>query len=205
MEHDEDHNEEIELLLRYLQVGREALLWKLEGLSEYGARRPLTPTGSNLLGIVKHVASTEYGYLTTCLGGDGGIETPWMTEDAPDNADMWATAAESREDIVGLYRRVWASDDATVRELGADASGAVPWWSGEAVTVRRLLVHMIAETHRHAGHADILRERLDNMAGMRAEALNLPQNDPAWWGEYVAEVEAAAQKAAAAAGETIPD
>ena len=196
-------DEELELLLRYLQLARDALLWKLEGVSEYDVRRPLTATGSNLLGIVKHVASTEYGYLTECLGRDGGISTPWMAEDAPANADMWATAAESRADIIALYRRAWASDDAVVRELGLDAVGIVPWWSESSVTVRRLLIHMIAETHRHAGHADILREQIDGAAGMRAAATNLPEGDAEWWRDYSRSVDSAARAAAEAAGESV--
>ena len=55
-------------LHRYLQIGREALVWKLDGLSEYDIRRPMTPTGTNLLGIVKHVASVEAGYLGDVCG-----------------------------------------------------------------------------------------------------------------------------------------
>ena len=127
-------SDEIELLLHYLQLARDALLWKLEGLSEYDARRPMTPTGTNLLGLVKHVASVEYGYLTECFGRDAGISTPWLADDAPDNADMWATADESREFIVSLYREVWAADDAVVRELGLDATGTVPWWGAVSYT-----------------------------------------------------------------------
>lgn len=186
---------ESELLLRYLQGGREALLWKLEGLSEYDVRRPMTPTGTNLLGIVKHVASVEYGYLTECFGRDAGIKTPWMAEDAPDNADMWATAEESREFIVSLYRDAWAADDEAVRALGLDATGVVPWWSdrGRAVTMRHLLVHMIAETHRHAGHADIMRELIDRAAGMKHDSTNLPKQDEVWWADYVATLERTAR------------
>jgi uncharacterized damage-inducible protein DinB len=170
--------DEIELLLRYLQASRDALLWKLEGLGEYDIRRPLTPTGTNLLGLVKHVASTEHGYLTECLGRTPVFETPWLADTAPDNADMWAAADESREFIVGLYRTAWRADDAAVRELGPYATGVVPWWGDERVTVRRLLVHVIAETNRHAGHADILRELIDGEAGMRAGASNLPGEMP---------------------------
>ena len=186
---------ETELLLRYLQGGREALLWKLEGLSEYDVRRPMTPTGTNLLGIVKHVASVEYGYLTECFGRDAGIKTPWMSEEAPDNADMWATSEESREFIVSLYRDAWASDDSVVRELGLDATGVVPWWGdhGKAVTMRHLLVHMIAETHRHAGHADIVREMIDRAVGMKHDATNLPHQDATWWAEYVDTLERTAR------------
>ena len=115
-------------LLRYLQSAREALLWKLEGLDEYGIRRPLTPTGTNLLGLVKHVAGTEAGYLGDVFGRPFPQELPWMEADAEDNADMWATPEESRESVVELYRRVWEHSDATVEALELNAVGEVPWW-----------------------------------------------------------------------------
>src|SRR5436305_4705476 len=94
-------------LQMYLQRGRDALLWKLDGLSEYDIRRPMTPTATNLLGIVKHVASVEAGYLGDTFGRRFDEPLPWFDDGAEPNADMWATAEESREDIVGLYRRVW--------------------------------------------------------------------------------------------------
>lgn len=193
--HPED---EIELLLTYLQHARDALLWKLDGLGEYDIRRPLTPTGTNLLGLLKHTASVEYGYLTECFGRNAGIDTPWLDEDAPENADLWAEVHETRESIVELARAAWAADDVSARALGPDAIGAVPWWGerGKAVTMRRLLVHAIAETHRHAGHADILRETIDGAAGMRATAANLPDHDAEWWARYVETLEDAAREAA---------
>src|SRR5205823_5485691 len=142
-------------LQRYLQTGREALLWKLEGVSEYDVRRPLVPTGTNLLGLVKHVASVEAGYFGETFDRPFAERFPWFDEGAEPNADMWATAEESRDDIVGLYRRVWAHSDATIDSLPLDATGHVPWWPPERreVTLHTILVHMIAETHRHAGHA----------------------------------------------------
>ena len=106
-----------EYLCRYLQRGREALLWKLDGLSEYDVRRPLVPTGTNLLGLVKHVASVEAGYLGGCFGRPFPQPLPWADDGAEVNADMWATADQSREEIVDLYRRVWAHSDATVAAL----------------------------------------------------------------------------------------
>jgi len=87
----------------YLQRAREVLLWKLEGLSEYDIRRPLTPTGTNLLGIVKHVASVELEYFGPVFGRPTGISLPWASADAEPNADMWATPDESRAEIVDLY------------------------------------------------------------------------------------------------------
>jgi uncharacterized damage-inducible protein DinB len=184
-------------LHRYLQAGRDALLWKLEGLSEYDARRPMTPTGTNLLGIVKHVASVEAGYLGDIFGRPFDEPLPWLDEGAEPNADLWATAAESREYIVGLYRRIWANSDRTIEALELDAVGRVPWWPAERneVTLHRLLIHMIAETHRHAGQADIVRETIDGSVGVRADNDNLPEGDAAWWADYRSRLEAAARSA----------
>jgi hypothetical protein len=92
-----------DVLHRYLQIAREALLWKLEGLSEYEARRPMTPTGTNLLGLVKHDASVEAGYLGDTFGRPFPESLPWFDDGAEVNADMWATVDEPREHIVDLY------------------------------------------------------------------------------------------------------
>jgi len=179
----------------YLQVAREALLWKLDGVSEYDARRPLVPTGTNLLGIVKHVASVELGYFAETFDRPSTERLPWFDEGAEDGADMWATEDESRQDLVALYRRVWAHSDATIEALDLDAVGRVPWWPEERreVTLHQILVHMIAETHRHAGHADICRELIDGAAGLRASATNVPDLDAANWAAHRDRIESAAQ------------
>ncbi len=184
-------------LQRYLQAAREALLWKLEGLSEYDIRRPLTPTGTNLLGLVKHVASVELGYFGDTFGRPSGEPLPWFREDAEPNADMWAAASESREQIVGLYHRAWAHSDATIAALALDAIGKVPWWPEDRgeVTLHRILVHMIAETDRHAGHADIVRELIDGAAGLRNGNDNMPPVGQAWWENYRSRLEHAAREA----------
>ena len=109
-----------ETLIRYLQSARDALLWKLEGLSEYDVRRPITPTGTNLLGLVKHVASVELGYFVGCFGRELPIEMPWYDDDAEENQDMWATPEESREDIIGLYHLAW--EVAAIEDLAEMAS-----------------------------------------------------------------------------------
>jgi uncharacterized damage-inducible protein DinB len=184
-------------LHHYLQAAREALLWKLDGLSEYGIRRPMTPTGTNLLGLVKHVASVEAGYLGDTFGRPFEEQLPWFEVDAEPNADMWATAEESREQIVGMYQRVWAHSDVTIETRALDAIGQVPWWPGDQseVTLLRILVHMIAETNRHAGHADIARELIDGAAGLRNGNDNMAPGDEAWWEGYRARLERAAQEA----------
>ena len=185
-------------LRRYLQIAREALLWKLDGLAEYDIRRPMVPTGTNLLGLVKHVASVEAGYFGATFGRPFPEPLPWLDDDAEPNADMWATAEESREQVVGLYHRVWAHSDATIEALGLDALGHVPWWPPDVseVTLHRILVHMIAETDRHAGHADIVRELIDGTVGLRPDNDNLPPADQAWWQSYRSRLEEVAQQAA---------
>jgi uncharacterized damage-inducible protein DinB len=173
-------------LRRYLQLAREALLWKLDGLSDYDVRRPLVPTGTNLLGLVKHVASVEAGYLGDTFGRPFGQSLPWMADDAETNADMWATADESREQIVDFYHQVWDHSDATIDTMSLDAAGQVPWWPKDRreVTLHRIVLHMIAETNRHAGHADIVRELIDGAAGLRPDADNMASSDAGWWVDY---------------------
>jgi hypothetical protein len=182
-------------LTRYLQIARDALLWKLDGLGEYDIRRPLTPTATNLLGLVKHVASVEAGYLGATFDRPFEEPLPWYADDAEPNADMWATADESRDEIVGLYRRVWSHSDATIAALPLDAIGRVPWWPEDRaeVTLHQILIHMLAETHRHAGHTDIVRELIDRSVGLRADNDNMAPGDEAWWAEYRERVETAAR------------
>ena len=168
----------------YLQEGREALLWKLNDLSEFDIRRPMVPTGTNLLGLIKHVASLEFRYLGDIFGRPSREPLPWLGADAEPNADMWATTDQSREQIVGFYKRAWVHADATIETLPLDAIGHIPWWRRSDVTLHRVLVHMIAETHRHAGHADIVRELIDGAVGARGSGDNMPQVDAAWWLSY---------------------
>jgi hypothetical protein len=183
-------------LRRYLQEAREALLWKLDGLSEYDIRRPMVPTGTNLLGLVKHVASVEFGYFGDTFGRPSGEPLPWFEPGAEDNADMWATAEESRGQIIGLYHRAWAHSDATIGELPLDAIGHVPWWpeNRNTVTLHHIMVRMVAETSRHAGHADIVRELIDGAAGWQEGKDNLPPADKAWWDSYRGRLELAARQ-----------
>ena len=183
-------------LHRYLTRAREALVWKLDGLSEYDVRRPMVRTGTNLLGLVKHVAGVEGGYFGVTFDRPFGETLPGFEEGAELNSDMWATADESREQVVGLYRRVWSHADATIETLDLDAVGHVPWWPEDRAetTLHRILVHVIAETHRHAGHADILRELVDGAAGVHSEYSNLAPGDDDWWHAYRATLERVARE-----------
>ncbi len=170
-----------DVLHRYLRQGREVLLWKLEGLGEYDVRRPVTPTGTNLLGLVKHLAIIDSGYFGEVFGRPFDETAGWFEAHPEPDADMWATAEESREEIVGLYERAAAHSDTTIDELDLDAPGRVPHWPDERaeVTLGHVLVHVATETHRHAGHADICRELVDGAVGLRPDHLNLGGNGAA--------------------------
>jgi uncharacterized damage-inducible protein DinB len=186
-----------ETLHHYLRVRRDNLLGKLDGLSEYDVRRPLTVTGTNLLGLVKHVASVELGYFGEVFGRPSGRHLPWLDEGASPDADLWVTATESRDEIVELHHFAGVHGDATIEALPLDAPGAVPWWPEERreVTLHQILVHMVAERAHHLGHADILRELIDGTAGQRPGDPNLTPRSPEEWAEHRAAIEAAARQA----------
>jgi hypothetical protein len=180
----------------YLQGARETLVWKLDGLGEYDIRRPLTPTGTNLLGLVKHNVGMELLYFGAVFGRSHQIALPWVGHDTGLNGDLWATPDEARDDIVAAYRSTWEFADATITELPLDAVGRVPWWGDDGeVTLHRVLVHVTAEVQRHAGHADIVRELVDGSVGLLPGVDNLASRDPAWWAAYHDRVESAARLA----------
>ncbi|MEU4442868.1 DUF664 domain-containing protein [Actinosynnema sp. NPDC050801] len=173
---------------------REALLAKLDGLSEYDVRRPLTPTGTNLLGLVKHLSTSEARYFGEVFGRPFPEPLPRWDDQAERRADMWATEHETRTAIVDRYRRAWAHADATITALDADSPGHVPWWPRPDVALFNVLVHVLTETSRHAGHADILREQIDGAVGTDADGMAQPQ-DAAYWEERRAMIERAARAA----------
>ncbi len=183
-----------------LQSIREALVWKLDALSEYDIRRPLTATGTNLLGLVKHMATCEAWYFGEVFGRPSR-EPLGRWQDA-DGSDLWATADETREEIIEFYRRARKHADATIGELPIDAPGYVPWWSRPDVTLFTVMIHILQETTRHAGHADILREHLDGRTGLRAEYEE--EIDAAARATHCAKIERAAQKAAGGVGHSGP-
>lgn len=178
-------------LHRYLQKHRAALLGKLDGLAERQARWPVTPTGTNVLGVVKHVATVQAGYFGDVFDRPLPDPPAWMRDGAADDADMYATLDETLADIVAFHHASAAHADATIEALDLDARGVVPWWpeGHRDVTLHRILVHMAYETARHAGHADIVREMLDGLAGDGDG--NLADRTPdQWvaWREHLVEV-----------------
>lgn len=179
----------------YLREAREAMVWKLDGLGEYDIRRPLTPTGTNLLGLIKHLSIVEAWYFGQCFDRPFDEKLTWWDDDAEPNVEMWARADETRAEIVDRYHRACAHADTTIDELDLSATGHVPWWSKSTVTLHTMLVHVLAESSRHAGHADIVREQIDGAAGMIPTSSNLPEQDGAWWATYRDRIEQAARAA----------
>ncbi|MGV8964719.1 MAG: DinB family protein [Cellulomonas sp.] len=192
-------------LQHYLRLRRADLLAKLEGLGEYDVRRSMTPTGTNLLGLVKHVASVEVGYFGEVFGRPSTVVLPWLADDADPDSDLWVSAAETRAEIVELHRSSAAHSDATIETLPLDAPGEVPWWPQERrrVTLHQILVHMCVETARHAGHADILRELIDGAVGNGPGDPNITGRTAAQWERHRARIDAAA-RAAARSGPAAP-
>lgn len=181
----------------YLQEARQALVWKLDGLSERNARLPRTPTGNSLLGLVKHSLNVEAGYFGPTFGrqfsAPGELVPLEAYADDP-QADWYATADESRDGLIDLYRRVWRFADETITSHPLDAVGRVPWWRPGAnqVTLQRIIVHVTCDLARHAGHADIMREEHDRSVGLKPENTNVP--DRFDWPEYVAKLTALAEQ-----------
>lgn len=186
-----------------LRAVRAGLLANLDGLGEYDVRRPMTPSGTNLLGLVKHLAGLEYGYLGDAFARPAPEVIPWVEDGSIwDGADMWARADESVDHLRGLYARACAHADETVDALDLDAPGRVAHWPEERrdTTLGVLLVRMVAETAQHAGHADIVRELVDGTGGPDHDE----QGDAAWWAAHIGRIQEAADAHAPGRGRDTP-
>jgi hypothetical protein len=181
-----------EYLLNDLRQVREVMLWKLDGLSEYDIRRSLTSTGTNLLGLVKHLSYTEARYFGDVFDRPFPERLPWWDDDAEFGADKWVSPKETRAEIVDRYRTACAHADATINALDLDAPGHVPWWPRPNVKLFNVIVHVLTETNRHAGHADILREQIDGEVGSDPNAAALNERGTAFWAAHRAKIDNAA-------------
>ncbi len=139
---------------------RDVVAWKLDGLSDEQLRRPMTPTGMTLLGLLKHLTFVEDGWFCETFGRD--TEPLPFDEDDPE-ADLRVAPSETTPDVIAFYGRARAAADQVIDQLGVDDLGTA--WFGDQVSLRWVLIHMIEETARHAGHMDIVRELIDGATG----------------------------------------
>lgn len=151
---------EKETLHGFLDSQRDVLVWKLDGLGDEDVRRPLTPTYTNLLGLVKHCAAAEYRWFCVAFGRPC---EPTPSPDEEEEEHLIRDTGESVEEVLAFYARARAACDQSINDLAMDATGTA--WTGDTVTLRWALIHMIEETARHAGHADIIRELIDGRIG----------------------------------------
>lgn len=151
---------EKESLQASLDRHRQAVLWKAEGLDDASLRRPMTPSGTSVLGLVKHLGAVEYSWFSQTF--DRPTELLPFSDDDPE-ADLRVTDSETAKDLLAFYARARASSDVVIAELDLETHGTA--WFGDEVTLRWVLIHLIEETARHAGHLDILRELIDGRAG----------------------------------------
>ena len=175
----------------YLQQARDSVVGALDGLSEYDVRRPLVPSGTNLLGLVKHLTGIELNYFGACVDRTPPVTLPWEEDGSIwEGADMWATPDQSREYLLDLYRTAWRHGDETLAVLPLDAPASVPWWPEERreTTFGHLVVRVVDETAHHAGHCDIVRELIDGRGGGDHDDIGSEE----FWTTYVAKVQAAA-------------
>jgi hypothetical protein len=177
------------LLHAQLQVHRDALLWKLEGLGEPDLRRPMTATGTTLLGLVKHLTGVESAYFCDAFGR----ERPQLAWEADEGAalgelsDMYAKPDETAAEIVASYRAATAAADRSIADLDLDTTGR--HHIGITVSLRWMLLTVLLDTARHAGHADIVRELIDGAVGSHREWSGVPHaNDEDYCQTYLARV-----------------
>ncbi|HET6294708.1 MAG TPA: DinB family protein [Kribbella sp.] len=152
---------EREALTQQLDFHRATLLRKLEGLDGEQLRRPMTASGLSLLGLVKHLAETEHGWFLRIYGGLP--EPDLFSTDGDPDADFRVGPDETADALVGQYLLTCERARAVVAAGGLDDVVRTP--SGAEANLRAILVHMVQETARHNGHADIIREAIDGTTG----------------------------------------
>jgi len=149
---------EHEVLLRYLNRLRDSVVATTEGLTDEQLRMPGVPSGTNLLGLVQHLTGVEeHWFQLVFLGEDVEVED-----------SMQVPAGTTREEVVAAYRRACARSNEIVRACpDLSTPSKIPNPGQDFIApLRAIVAHMIEETGRHAGHADILRERIDGATGL---------------------------------------
>ena len=139
---------------------RDVVLWKLDGLTDEQLRAPMTPSGTSLLGLVKHLAAVEYGWFCDTFGRE---TEPLPFDQEDENADLRIDPHETTDEVLAFYARARVAADRVIDELDIEDVGTA--WFGDTVSLRWVLIHMVEETARHVGLMDILRELIDGATG----------------------------------------
>src|SRR5580658_9488593 len=148
---------ELDTALAFLNFNRESVLKKTEGLDDEQLRRRLVPTGTNLLGLVQHLAQAERNWFGYHLAGAAHVRSP--------GSGMRVPRGRATAEVLDDYRAAIAASDAAIRAIGDPEAHLARLVAGQHLTMRWLIAHMTSETARHAGHADILREQIDGTTG----------------------------------------
>ena len=151
---------ELELLMSFIDMNRRTVLWKLEGLSEEQARRRVVGSKTNLLGIVNHLAHVERWWVQDVIDGRD-VDYPW-TDDDPD-AEWIVAGSETIASVTAFFEAETAVSDVIMN--AQDDLDRVIDTGRRRLSVRWILMHLIEEIARHAGHADIVRELIDETTG----------------------------------------
>lgn len=154
---------ERQLLGTFLDQQRDVMLWKLQGLDDHQLRERVSPSGLYLLGVVKHVAAAEQYWLCELFG------RPAEPQSLAASDDLEIEPGETTEAVLAYYARARAASDTAIAETDLNATATT--WLGDTVSFRWSVLHMIEETARHAGHADMMRQSLDGATGYLPEAM----------------------------------
>ena len=145
-------------LCEFLDIQREALIEKLQGVSNEEARRAPTVSSLSLLSLVKHSAIWEHRWFQIVVAGRS-FAGEWPEVQPKDENGFRITDDDTIETVVMYYREQIAASQEILRTVDLDVPCARQEMAGN---LRWVAVHMIEETARHAGHADIIRETIDS-------------------------------------------
>jgi uncharacterized damage-inducible protein DinB len=151
------------MLSAFLDRYRETMVWKLDGLSKEQASKQLVPSASTLLGLVKHLAYVERWWFQMNFAGEP-VLFPWPEDEPDQDIDFRVVPTDTIESISALYEQECARSREIVAGASVDDLGK-GFGDVEPRSLRWILIHMIEETARHAGHMDILRELTDGAIG----------------------------------------
>jgi len=154
---------ERETLTGFLDWYRAVVERKVDGLAPRDARRVMTPTGMSPLGVLKHLGWVERGWFRDIFAGE---DVEAIDEDGDNSAEFAVGPDDSAHSVMAFYRAEVEEARRVVRGAPSlDVLSAREADLGGQVSLRWIMVHMLEETARHAGHLDLMREQIDGQVG----------------------------------------